>query len=121
MEIGAEAVAKHRDRNLISYPAKLQDMVARKELRFVDQHAVQRALLQLLGDLGKQVDIRIEGIGRGIDSDARADGAWPKPSLLQEAIDHASLHNRERLLGLLLGVIAKHVREHLGVEDAARR
>ena len=31
------------------------------------------------------------------------------------------MHNRERLFGLLLLVIAEHMRQHLGVKDAARR
>ena len=40
---------------------------------------------------------------------------------LQEAIDYPALHNGYRSLRLLLGVIAKHMRQHLGIEDAARR
>ena len=40
---------------------------------------------------------------------------------MQEAIDHASMHNWDRLFGLLLGIIAEHMRQDLGVEDAARR
>ena len=40
---------------------------------------------------------------------------------MQEAIDYPSFHNRERLFGLLLSVIAKHVSQHLCIEDAARR
>src|SRR4051794_29793749 len=48
-------------------------------------------------------------------------GCLARQSSVQEAIDHASLHNRERLFGLLLGVIAEHVSQHLGVEDAAGR
>jgi len=43
------------------------------------------------------------------------------PGSLQEAIDYASLHHGGRRVGLLLGMIAKHVRQHLGIEDAARR
>ena len=38
---------------------------------------------------------------------------------LQEAIDYPALYNRRRAAGLILGVIPEHVREHLGVEDAA--
>ena len=45
----------------------------------------------------------------------------PKPSLLQEAIDHASMHNWGRPIGLILSIIAEHVRQNFGVEDAARR
>ena len=41
--------------------------------------------------------------------------------LLQEAIGNPSLQNGGRLVGLILGVIAEHMRQHLGVEDAARR
>ena len=41
--------------------------------------------------------------------------------LLQEAIGYPSLHHGSRLVTLLLGVIAEHVRQHLGIEDAARR
>src|SRR5215211_9340814 len=40
---------------------------------------------------------------------------------LEEAINQTSLHDGYRSLGLLLRVIAKHMRQHLGVEDAARR
>ena len=40
---------------------------------------------------------------------------------LQEAIGYSSLHNGGQLIGLILGVIAEHVRQHLGVEDATRR
>jgi hypothetical protein len=40
---------------------------------------------------------------------------------LQEAIDCSSFQNGFRSLGLIHGMIAKHVRQHLGVEDAARR
>jgi len=40
---------------------------------------------------------------------------------LQEAIGYPSLHHDGRLVALLLGVIAEHVRQHLGVKDAARR
>src|SRR3954470_1144523 len=39
---------------------------------------------------------------------------------LQEAIDHASLHNRGRFLALILSSIAEHMRQHLGIKDAAR-
>src|SRR5438552_1731891 len=48
-------------------------------------------------------------------------GCLARQSSLQEAIDHASLHNRGRLVGLVLTVIAEHVRQHLGIEDAAGR
>src|SRR5829696_422531 len=41
--------------------------------------------------------------------------------LLQEAIGNPSLQNGGRLVGLILGVIAEHMRQHLGIEDAARR
>ena len=41
-------------------------------------------------------------------------------SLLQEAIDSSSLHNGYRSLRLIFGVIAEHVRQHLGVEHTAR-
>jgi len=40
---------------------------------------------------------------------------------LQEAISYPSLHKQSRLGGLSLGIIAEHVRQHLGVEDAAGR
>ena len=40
---------------------------------------------------------------------------------LQEAIDCSSFQNGYRSLRLILGVIAEHMRQHLGVEDAARR
>src|SRR5829696_1729430 len=40
---------------------------------------------------------------------------------VQEAIGNPSFHNGYRSLGLLLRVIAKHMREHFGVEDATRR
>ena len=40
---------------------------------------------------------------------------------MQEAIDCSSFQNGFRSLGLIHGMIAKHVRQHLGVEDAARR
>ena len=44
LEIGAQAVAEHRDAELVGDPAQLQDMVAGQELRLVDQHAVELAL-----------------------------------------------------------------------------
>src|SRR5215204_7715517 len=40
---------------------------------------------------------------------------------LQEAIDCSSFQNGYRSLGLIHGMIAKHVRQHLGIEHAARR
>ena len=40
---------------------------------------------------------------------------------LQQAIGYPALHNRGWPVGLLVGVIAEHVGQHLGVEDAARR
>jgi hypothetical protein len=40
---------------------------------------------------------------------------------LQEAVNYPSFHKRHGSLWILLGTIAKHVRQHLGVEDAARR
>jgi hypothetical protein len=41
----------------------------------------------------------------------------PKPSLLQEAIDHASMHNWvPAYRALILSIIAEHVRHNLGVE-----
>jgi hypothetical protein len=40
---------------------------------------------------------------------------------LQEALDDPYFHNGHGSLGLSLDVIAEHVRQHLGVEDAARR
>jgi len=46
----------------------------------------------------------------------------PKSSLLQEAIDHASMHNWvPAYRALILSIIAEYVRQNLGVEDAARR
>ena len=45
----------------------------------------------------------------------------PKPSLLQEAIDHASMHNWVPAYRALILSIIAHVRQNLGVEDAARR
>jgi hypothetical protein len=38
---------------------------------------------------------------------------------LQEAIKKAFRCNRERFVRLVLTVITEHVREHLGIEDAA--
>ena len=40
---------------------------------------------------------------------------------LQEAIGYPSFHNGLGSLGLLLRLIAEHMSQHLGVEDAARR
>jgi hypothetical protein len=40
---------------------------------------------------------------------------------LQEAIGNRSSHSAHSSLGLLLEVIAEHVRQHLGIEDAAWR
>jgi hypothetical protein len=51
----------------------------------------------------------------------RINGRLARESSLQEAIGNPSLHNGSWLVGLLLGVIAEQVRQHLGVEDAARR
>ena len=55
----------------------------------------------------------------------RADGAGaqvgPHPRSLQEAVGYPSIHNGLGSLWLLLRVIAEHVRQHLGVKDAARR
>jgi hypothetical protein len=49
--------------------------------------------------------------------------AWSRSQRvsLQEAIGNPSLHNGSRLVGLLLDVIAEHMCQHFGVEDAARR
>jgi hypothetical protein len=52
---------------------------------------------------------------------SRYDGRLARQSSLQEAIGYPSLHHERRLVALLVGVIAEHVRQHLGVEDAARR
>src|SRR5215207_1908017 len=52
---------------------------------------------------------------------SRYDGRLARQSSLQEAIGYPSLHHEGRLVALLLGVIAEHVRQHLGIEDAARR
>ena len=46
-EVGAQAVAEHRDAELVGDAAQLQDMVAGQELRLVDQQAVELALDQL--------------------------------------------------------------------------
>ena len=35
--------------------------------------------------------------------------------------DRLTDYNDSRLVGLILGVIAEYVRQHLGIEDAARR
>jgi hypothetical protein len=40
---------------------------------------------------------------------------------LQEAIDYPFRHDSGQLVGLIpSGIIAEHVRQHLGIEDAAR-
>ena len=44
-----------------------------------------------------------------------------REALLQEAIDNPALHNRGLPVGLSLTIIAKHVSQHLSVEDTARR
>ena len=45
---------------------------------------------------------------------------WRERSL-QKAIGNPALHDESWLIGLIFGVIAEHVRQDLGVEDAARR
>ena len=48
-------------------------------------------------------------------------GGGGEGRLLQKAIDHASRHNWGLPIGLSLTIIAKHVSQHLGIEDASRR
>ena len=48
-EVGAQAVAEHRNADLVGDAAQLQDMVAGQELRLVDQQAVELALDQSRG------------------------------------------------------------------------
>jgi hypothetical protein len=48
-------------------------------------------------------------------------GSRSQRASLQKAIGYPSFHNGYRSLRLLLGVIAKHVRQNFGIEDAARR
>jgi hypothetical protein len=74
LEVGAQAVAEDGDRKVVGDAAELEDVIAGEELGFVDQHAMQFALLQFLGDLGQQVDAFVVGAGRRIEGDARTDG-----------------------------------------------
>src|SRR4051812_26653452 len=65
-----------------------------------------------------------ERVGRGLTPAAQAKvGSWPPlfvapraepDSSLQEAIDKPALHNRGLPIGLILSIIAEHVRQHLG-------
>jgi hypothetical protein len=52
---------------------------------------------------------------------SRYEGRLTRQSSLQEAIGNPTSHDRGRLVRLLLGIITEHVRQHLGVEDAAWR
>src|SRR5215204_5170338 len=52
---------------------------------------------------------------------SRYDGRLARQSSLQEAIGYPSLHHDGRLVGLILGVIAEHMRQYLGIKDAFRR
>jgi len=70
LEVGAEAIAEHRYRKIVGDAAKLEDVIAGEELRLVNQHAMQFALLQLLGDLREQVDAIVIGVGGRIEGDA---------------------------------------------------
>src|SRR5687768_4343118 len=56
-EVGAQAIAKHRQIDLVAEAAELENLVPGQELRFVDQKAVELAALQLLGDSFEQVDV----------------------------------------------------------------
>src|SRR5262245_14152992 len=50
LEIGSKAVAEHRDSEPVGDLAQLQNMPLREELRFVDEDAVDLALLQFFAD-----------------------------------------------------------------------
>ena len=67
LEIGAQAVAEHRQVHLVSEPAQLQHLSLGQELGLVDQHAVQPPPAEFGPDRLQQVGRRIEGVGVGAD------------------------------------------------------
>ena len=62
LEVGAQAVAEHRDAEIVRHLAKLQHMALREELSLVDKDAMDLALLQLLADRIEQVDVLVIGV-----------------------------------------------------------
>src|SRR5438045_2053616 len=70
LKVGAEAVAKHGNREAVGDLAQLQDVALGEELRLVDQDAVELALLQLVGDRTEQIDLLVIAVGGGRQSDA---------------------------------------------------
>src|SRR5690349_8557941 len=64
LKVGAETVAEDRDAEAVGDLAQLEHVALRQELGFVDEHAVDLALLELLADRGEQVDAFVVTVRR---------------------------------------------------------
>ena len=57
LEVGAKAIAEHRDLQIVGHSSELKHVLAGEELSFVHQHAIKLALLQFFGHCIEQVDV----------------------------------------------------------------
>ena len=73
LEIGAQPVAHHRNGEPVGHPRQLPHLLVGQELRLVDEHAMRRLGLVMLGDALIQVVAVAEHLGVGFQPDARRD------------------------------------------------
>ena len=64
LEVGAKAIAEHRDAEAVGDFTQLEHVPLREELGLVDEDAVDIAFLQLLPDRGEEVDALVIAVRR---------------------------------------------------------
>ena len=90
LKIGAQAVGQHRDVELVGDLTKLEHLIAREELSFVDQHAMQRFGGRFFDDR-KKVVVACKGPCFGFDADTRGDFTGTE-AIVELRCEHQRIH-----------------------------
>jgi hypothetical protein len=79
LEIGPEAIAKHRGSRFIGQPRALPHLFLGQELRLVQQHAIDPPLGMLAKHEFEDIGLFVEAVGIAGEADPAADGTEAGP------------------------------------------
>ena len=78
--------------------AKLPDLLLLEELRLVDEDAMHRRMVMMLGDAGEQIVAVAEHLGLGLQPDARRD----QPGVALAVVAGDEQHRRHAALAVIV-------------------
>lgn len=116
LEIGAQAIAQHRNVRLVRKPGELPDLSFGEELRLVDQHAGQRFDPGGGGDPRPQVGFGVKAVRLGMQANAAFDRAGPAPVIQRGGPQHGR-HAALAVVEIGLQQRGRFARVHAGVVE----